>query len=452
MCDLWTNVAHALMLTQQGIVPEDDGRAIISCLARLMDDAARGELTLDKNYEDVHLNIEQAVINSLGIDVGGKLNLARSRNDQVVTDTRLYLRGELLKIQSALIHLIETLLGEAAKNADKVMVGYTHGQPAQPISLGYWFSAYASMLARDLSRFASAYEITNRNPLGSAALAGTSFPINRALTTRLFGFGGEILHALDATSSRDFVVEAIAAAALLMGNFSRLAEEFVVWSSHEVNLVEIDDSFATGSSIMPQKKNPVVAELVRARTGRAYGALMQILTVIKGVPLGYSCDLQEDKPPLWAALDAVKSTVPMIEGQLLSAKFNHQRALELCWSNFSTATELANYLASDRRLSFRQAHHVAGETVRALVKSGKTMGDIEAVAAELLDRGVAIDSATLRRLFDPAQVIARQVSAGGTSRGSLQEILDVIKAELDEVRVIVGRQFAITEAAFMETK
>lgn len=449
--DILVNIAHVMMLSFQGIIPQDDGRMILECLLQFLDDAQQGTLRLDKNLEDVHLNIEQMLISKLGIEIGGKVNTARSRNDQVVTDTRLYLRNILIEIQQGLIQFVEDLVDNAAKSTDKVMVGYTHGQAAQPISLAYWLSAYASVFNRDILRISKIYDDVNLNPLGSCALAGTSFPINRQLTTKMLGFGDIILHGLDATSSRDFIIETIATLSIIMSNFSKLAEEIVLWSSYEYGLIEVDDAFATGSSIMPQKKNPVVAELVRARTGRIYGALMQILTVVKGVTMGYSCDLQEDKPPLWRALDDVLLTVSIMRQHLLSMKFNEQRAIDLSWANFSTATELANYLVRKKQVSFRQSYQIIGKVVARLLKEGTTLADFSSITTELKEINIDIADNVLKELVDPAQVIARQSSEGGTSPDSVKQILDTLRNQVEIHKKILENRFLANRQALNNT-
>lgn len=450
--DLWVNLAHALMLVRQAIIPEQDGRRIVESLLDLLDRFERGELRLEKSLEDVHLNLEQLLISELGIEVGGKVHAARSRNDQVAADTRIYLRSVLLRIEDDLLRLVGDLAERAEDGLDETMVGYTHGQPAQPISAAFWFSCHASALLRDAKRIRSACLTTDRNPLGACALAGTSFPIDRRMTTRLLGFDQVLLHAMDATSTRDYIAESIAALAILMSTFSRLAEEIVVWNSAEFGLIRIDDSLATGSSIMPQKRNPVVAELVRARAGRAYGALMHILTAIKGVTMGYSCDLQEDKPPLWQALDVASSTISIMRQQLGAIRFDQQRALELCSTNFSTATELANYLVSQGRMSFRQAHHVVGQLGKRLRDSSATLSNLEAVERELAGMGIEIDRETLASVLDPVGVVARQTSQGGTSPQSVQRMLAGIREALRERRSDLTRRADRSQAAFENTK
>jgi argininosuccinate lyase len=449
--DLWGSIAHVIMLCHQEIISHDIARDILKCLMEMLEDAQKGEIRLRKELEDVHLNLENMVISKVGIDIGGRIHTARSRNDQVVTDTRLYLRTALLNIQQELIRSTEKLIQMARLNTETVMIGYTHGQPAQPISLAYWLTAYASMFNRDITRLSNAFENTNQNTLGSCALAGTSFKINRKITTQLLGFDKLLLHGLDATSSRDFVIESLGSFGIIMANLSKMAEEIVLWNSFEFGLVEIDDTFATGSSIMPQKKNPVVAELVRARAGRIYGSLMHILTIVKGVTTGYSCDLQEDKPFLWQAIDDTYSTISIMSQQMDKMTFNTQRALQMCWENFSTATELANYLVSENGLPFRETHRIVGMVVNQLLKSNKNLSDTNFVSQSLSTFGIDINPQQLQNIFDPIQAISRQDSTGGTSPSSVREILDSLNEDLAEKEKCLSERHLKIQKAFENT-
>ena len=428
--DLWGSLAHVIMLCHKDIIPINKGRAILAVLLELLADCEKKRLVLDKNMEDVHLNVEHMIISKLGVNVGGCVHTARSRNDQVVTDTRLYLRNHLLTIQSELVKLIEDLLTMGKNSLEQIMVGYTHWQPAQPITLAYWLTSYASMFLRDLERLAAAIRHTNQSPLGACALAGTFFPIDRELTAKLLGFDKLLLHGLDATSTRDFVVESIGAMAMVMSNISKLAEEIVLWNTYEFNLVKVDDAFATGSSIMPQKKNPVVAELARARVGRVYGALTQILTVVKGVTSGYSCDLQEDKPFLWQALDDTLFTIRMMRKQINTLKFNTQRAYKLCWENFTTATELANHLVAENQMAFLESHRVVGELVTRLIRDNKNLSDLDSVITILNEMDIRLTVDKARYLFDPNEVVKRQTSPGGTSPQSVEHIIAELTTDL----------------------
>lgn len=430
--DIWGSMAHLLMLNRQRIVSDDAAASIAKALIALYQQQQNGHLELNRELEDVHLNIESMIICSVGAEYGGRLHTARSRNDQVVTDTRMFLRAELLKVQASLAMFIGDLIKLARQNLDKLAVGYTHLQPAQPITLAFWYSAYASMFMRDLKRLNEAYINTNSSVLGACALAGTSFPIDRLQTQLNLGFDQLLEHSLDATSSRDFAAQALAAFALLMGNYSRMAEEIVVWSTHEFGLIEVDDAFATGSSIMPQKKNPVVAELMKGRTGRVQGALMQILTISKGVTLGYNCDLQEDKPLLWDAIDTIQSTTSIAHRQLLTSRYDSVRAEELCWRNFSTVTELANLLVREKMLPFREAHRLTGELTQALIDRHGDLRNLEFVQTFLAGHLIDLEPEYIRACVDPKLVVARQTSQGATGAASVSPMLDRLSEELRE--------------------
>ena len=442
--DLWGSLAHTLMLGKQEIVPHSDCRLILDCLLTLFDENEIKPIVLQKELEDVHLNIETIVIQKLGLDIGGKLHTARSRNDQVVTDARLYLREEIIALAFQIINLSQDLLTQAEEHLETVMLGYTHSQPAQPISFAFWLSSYVSIFVRDLQRLSDTYKRVNQNPLGSCALAGTSFPTDRKLTTELLAFNCTILHALDATSSRDFILEAVAALALYMSHISRLGEEVVIWSSMEYGLIEVDDSFCTGSSIMPQKKNPVVAELMRAKACTVFGALSELLGMVKSVSLGYSCDLQQDKPPLWRSIDIAASSTSILHDQMKSINFNNLQAEKRCWDSFSTATELANFLVREKNLSFRESYSIVGSVIKTLSSTKKSFFDQKIVLELLQEKGIALESKVLNSITAPLQVLKRQNSLGGTSPTSTLEIIQHLRAELqNQTQAFEQRQHKI---------
>ena len=421
--DIWCSLAHVIMLYHQNILKKEESVQILNCLKSLLNSAQNGQMDLEKKYEDVHLNIEQKVIEATRLELGGRMHTARSRNDQVVTDTRIYLRNSILQVQERLISFINNLLDTANQHKETVAVGYTHVQPAQPISFAFWLTAYASMFSRDLERLSFTFENVNQNVLGSCALSGTSFPINRNITTKLLGFDRLLLHALDGTSSRDFIIQFLSDSSIIMSHLSKLSEEMVLWNTYEFGLLDIDDAFATGSSIMPQKKNPVVAELAKGKTGRVYGALMQILTTVKGVTTGYNCDLQEDKPMLWDTIDQVITTLSILEKHVLTSTYNTERAISMCCENFSTATELANYLTESENIPFRESHKITGDVVGKLIKENKNLSYSKRVC-ELLDMyGIELSVQKATELFDPKQVIQRQTSQGATSKQSVEEII-----------------------------
>ncbi len=445
--DLWGSIAHVLMLCRQGIVPPEAGRNLANALLQMLAKAEQGSLTLDKAKEDVHLNIESILIEDLGLEIGGKLHTARSRNDQVVTDARLYLREQLLLVAEEVARLADELLTQAQEHRESVVLGYTHSQAAQPVSYGFWLSGHASVLLRDIGRLLHAYDTTNENPLGACAIAGTSFPIDRELTTRLLGFSRTLLHALDATSSRDFMSEAAAALTILMSHISRLAEELVIWNSFEFSLVQVSDAFATGSSIMPQKKNPVVAELARARAGSVLGCFVELVTVIKGVAMGYSSDLQQDKPPVWRALDITRTTVSIIRAQMATLRFDAVRAEANCWESFSTATELANYLVRAEQRPFREAYQIVGELVKCLSREGKTFKDFAAVQPFLAERALSVSAEKLFEIVTPRQVLGRQTSAGSTGPEAVASTVRYLRDELESLHAsVLTKADAISKA------
>lgn len=432
--DLWQSLAHVLMLAGQQIIQVDAARQILGVLLELWDRYRRGELVLRLEYEDVHLNIEHEVVERLGLDIGGRMHTARSRNDQVATDTRMYLKETQIEAVRATADLIDVLLGIDDGDYTNVIPGYTHSQAAQPVTVAFWRVAHASAMLRDIGRLQDAYRRTDICPLGGGALAGTSFPIDRALVARLLGFDQVLSSALDATSTRDFVIETAAAFAIAGTGLSRLAEEIVVWSGNEFRLCQVADEFATGSSIMPQKKNPVVAELVRGRTGRLTGTLVQLLTMVKGVSLGYSCDLQEDKPYLWDGIDTYLTSVRILTGQTRKLQFDPDRGEQLCWDNFSTATELANHLVRERGMSFRDAYTATGRVVRQLIEQGMTLRRTDAVAKLLFEGGHPVDKDTLRRILDPRSVVASCSSVGGTAPASVRSTAQEVRSACTKFR------------------
>ncbi|MEA3255503.1 MAG: argininosuccinate lyase [Candidatus Altiarchaeota archaeon] len=428
--DVWGSKAHVLMLRKQGIISKDDAKKIIKSLMKAEKDFITGRFKFSEELEDIHLNIENYVIKDSGLDYGGKMHTARSRNDQVLTDTKLHLRGRILEVEEGVFRLQKTLLNLADKYVDAIMPGYTHMQHAQPITLGFWLTSYVSMLARDLERLKNAYLNVNSCPLGACALAGTSFPIDREFTSRLLGFDSIHEHSLDVVSSRDFVAETLAAAAILMSNLSKLAEDLILWSSYEFGFIEFTDSFTTGSSIMPQKKNPDIAELVRGKSGMVYGSLFQILTVLKGLPSGYNRDLQEDRVLLWDSLQIAESSLQVLDEGLGDMKVNRERMRELANSNFSTATELANYLVKNEGLAFRKAYEVVGTVVKELIDEGRDFRDVEVVSGILKKSGVEVSIQKLS-ILDPEKVVDGYRSLGGTSP---EEVRRMVKGFRNRVK------------------
>ena len=449
--DIWGSQAHAIMLARQGIISDADLQEILRWLRKAEEDFQNGDFALDPNKEDVHMNVESYLIENAGREFGGKLHTARSRNDQVLVDAHLYIRDEILNVRRGLSALCDAFLQIAKEHADTVMPGYTHTQHAQPISLGFWATAYVSMFLRDQKRLQAAYALANTNPLGACALAGTTFPIDRVLTTKLLGFDAPHEHALDVISSRDFIAETLFALSLVMANLSRISEEIVYWTTYEFGMAVLDDAYSFGSSIMPQKKNPDIAELTRGRTGRVYGALLDLLTNLKGLPMGYNRDFQEDKPPLWEAFDVVKACLGMLPELLKTTDFRTERMAELANANFATATELANYLVKEHQISFRECHEIVGWLVGELVKHEKTFADWELTQKLLKQKEIDIPISQLKQILDAELAIQNNQSLGGTSPAEVHRMIDDFEEQLNEIALNICNCQSQIENAHRET-
>ncbi len=388
--DIDGSIAHVTMLAAKGIIPQDDATAIAAELAQIKADIASGELLIDPNAEDIHTFIEQTLTERIG-DAGKRLHTGRSRNDQVALDVRLYLRDECDQTLDLIKQLINALAAKGEEYPNAIMPGYTHLQRAQPITFKAHLAAYIEMLKRDLGRVEDAKKRMNSSPLGSGALAGTTYPIDRAMTASLLGFDSYTKSTLDGVADRDFCIELASALSICMVHLSRLCEEIILWCSWEFKFVELDDAFSTGSSIMPQKKNPDIAELVRGKSGRVIGDLMTLLTVMKGLPLAYNKDMQEDKDAIFDAFDTVKiclvTLVPMIE----TMKAIPENMRKAAAGGFINATDCADYLVS-KGLPFRDAYKATGELVALCIREGKTLEtltiDEYKSVCELFDNGV----------------------------------------------------------------
>lgn len=427
--DLWGSLAHVTMLGRQAIIPATDAAAILRALIGFQDGYAEGTWRLRLENEDVHMNVEARLIETVGADVGGKMHTCRSRNDQVVLDSKLYTRRRLLDLRGRLLPIVEILLDRAGSTTEDVMPSYTHVQHAQPISVAYWLSHYAAVFLRDLDRLERAYDLTDQNPLGTGAIAGTSFPIDRQLTTGLMGFQRVHEHGLDATSARDFMLETLAASAFLATNASRLAEEFIIWSSYEFRTLTLDDGFAMGSSMMPQKKNPGAVELMRGRTGRMNGLLMAGLCLMKGLPSGYNRDFHEEKEILVEALDLINRMAEVVPPLIRSTTINKERMAELTLGNFCTATELANYLVRRHQVPFRRAHHVVGSLVGDLSRRGENFGNFKACIEHLRGSGIEAPDAEIRAVLDPKQVMLSYRSQGATGPEAVRPMLETMRGQ-----------------------
>ncbi len=372
--DIQGSIAHAEMLAQQKIISNPEARKIIKGLEEIHREIAGGKFRFDPSLEDIHMNIEKALNKKIG-DTAGKLHTARSRNDQIALDLRLYLKDETRNVFELIKKLQRTLIKLAGKHVNTLMPGYTHLQRAQPVILGHHLLAYIEMLQRDRGRLNDALERSDVLPLGACALAGTTLPTNRAILAKNLGFRRISENSMDAVSDRDFAIEFLSVMSILMMHMSRIAEEIVLWSSEEFSFIEISDAFTTGSSIMPQKKNPDVAELLRGKTGRVYGNLVNLLTVMKALPLTYNRDMQEDKTPLFDSIDTVKASLEVLNEMYQNINVKKQRLKESAAGGYSTATEIADYLVM-KGLPFREAHEVVGKMVTYCIDKKCELADI----------------------------------------------------------------------------
>ena len=372
--DIEGSIAHVTMLAKQGILTSQERDDIVKTLKEISDDVKNGKLEITSEYEDIHSFVEANLIDRLG-DTGKKLHTGRSRNDQVALDMRLYTREEVLHTDELLKELLETILKIMEENTETIMPGFTHLQKAQPITLAHHMGAYFEMFRRDRSRLRDIYERMNYCPLGSGALAGTTYPLDREYTAELLGFYGPTLNSMDGVSDRDYLIEYLSACATIMMHLSRFSEEIIIWNTNEYQFVELDDAYSTGSSIMPQKKNPDIAELVRGKTGRVYGALMSLLTTMKGLPLAYNKDMQEDKELSFDAMDTVKGCIALFTGMLSTMKFNKDKMRASANNGFTNATDAADYLVK-HGVPFRDAHGIIGKIVLYCIKRGIAIDDM----------------------------------------------------------------------------
>ena len=409
--DLRASAAHAAMLVRQGIISEADGNAILAGLATIKAEADAGTLSLKRTLEDVHMNVEGRLAELIGAPAG-RLHTARSRNDQVATDFRLWVRDAIDALDQATEALQAVLIGQAETHAASIMPGFTHLQAAQPVTLGHHLLAYVEMLGRDRGRLADCRRRLNECPLGAAALAGTSFPIDRRQTALALGFERPSANSLDAVSDRDFAIEFLAAGALMGVHLSRLAEEIVLWSCERFAFVRLADDFSTGSSIMPQKRNPDAAELIRAKTGRLMGALVQLLTVVKGLPLAYAKDLQEDKEAVFDAADTLSLALAAMAGMLRTATFATEAMRAAAEAGFPSATDLADWLVRVKGLPFRRAHHVAGAIVKAAEAQGLTLDALPLAALQAIEPAISED---VFSVLGVERSVASRTSEGGTA-------------------------------------
>ncbi|EKA05997.1 argininosuccinate lyase [Streptococcus oralis] len=423
--DLMGSLAHVQMLGQTGILSLEEAEQIQDGLQALLRDLEAGELHFDIANEDIHMNMEVLLTEKIG-PLAGKLHTARSRNDQVATDMHLYLKEQLGHVLDKLANLNSVLLDLAEKHVETIMPGYTHLQHAQPISFAHHLMAYYNMFQRDSERFAFNLKHTDLSPLGAAALAGTTFPIDRQLSSDLLGFQQPYTNSLDAVSDRDFILEFLSNASILMMHMSRFCEEIINWCSFEYQYISLSDSFSTGSSIMPQKKNPDMAELIRGKTGRVYGNLLGLLTVMKSLPLAYNKDLQEDKEGMFDTVETILNSLDVLAGMLSSMQVNKAKMQQSTENDFSNATELADYLA-EKGLPFREAHEIVGKLVLDSIKHGKNIQDwdLEELQAyhPLIEEDIYI-------YLRPETAVRRRNSLGGTGFEQVKYQIEQAKKEL----------------------
>jgi len=409
--DLAGSRAHAAMLAAQGIISAEDADAIRRGLDQIEAELRDGSFPFRAEFEDVHMNVEARLAELIGAP-SGRLHTARSRNDQVATDFRLWVREACDRSAEQLKALQRALLDQAGAHADAIMPGFTHLQPAQPVTFGHHLMAYVEMFGRDAGRFADARARMNESPLGSAALAGSPFPIDRHATAQGLGFDRPCANSLDGVSARDFALEALAAASIAAGHLSRLAEEIVIWVTPQFGFVALSDAFTTGSSIMPQKRNPDAAELVRAKTGRVTGAFVALSTVMKGLPLAYSKDMQEDKALVFEAFDALDLALSAMAGMVRDLKPDRARMAAAAGAGFSTATDLADWLVRELNLPFREAHHVTGRAVKRAESLGVDLAQLPLEELRALHPGV---TEAVYKVLTPEASCASRTSYGGTA-------------------------------------
>ena len=423
--DITGSKAHVKMLAAQGILTEGERDQILEGLDGILRDVENGTLKITDKYEDIHSFVEANLIDRIG-DAGKKLHTGRSRNDQVALDMKLYTRDEIGEIDKLLKKLLETLLGIMEENIETYMPGFTHLQKAQPITLAHHFGAYFEMFKRDRQRLADIYKRMNLCPLGSGALAGTTYPLDREMTAQLLGFDGPTLNSMDSVSDRDYLIELLSAMSTIMMHLSRFCEEIILWNSNEYRFVEIDDAYSTGSSIMPQKKNPDIAELVRGKTGRVYGALTSMLTTMKGIPLAYNKDMQEDKELTFDAIDTVKGCLALFTGMISTMKFNKEVMSKSARHGFTNATDAADYLVN-HGVPFRDAHGIVGRIVLYCIDKGIAIDDMS------LDELKAISPVFEEDIYDAISMdtcVNKRLTIGAPSKEAMTQVIAIEKEYL----------------------
>lgn len=417
--DIAGSIAHVTMLCKQGIVSDTEKDSIVACLNEILSDVKSGSLPVTEEYEDVHSFVESNLIKRIG-DAGKKLHTGRSRNDQVALDMRLYTRDYVLKTKDLLTILLSEINEVMKSNIDTYMPGFTHLQKAQPITLAHHFGAYFEMFKRDVLRLNDIYERMNYCPLGAGALAGTTYPLDREFVASQLSFYGPTLNSIDSVSDRDYLIEYLSALSIIMMHLSRFCEEIIIWNSNEYRFVEIDDTFSTGSSIMPQKKNPDIAELVRGKTGRVYGALTSLLTTMKGIPLAYNKDMQEDKEVSFDAFDTVNNCIHLFTGMIATMKFNNEIMEKSAMNGFTNATDAADYLVK-KGMPFRDAHGVIGRLVLYCIENNKAIHELKILELKSICDMFDMD------IYDAISLetcVEKRLTTGGPSREAMLREID----------------------------
>jgi argininosuccinate lyase len=423
--DIRGSQAHCRMLVQQGIITPADGDAILQGLDQVLQEIESGRFPFRTELEDIHMNVEARLAEIIG-EPAGRLHTARSRNDQVATDFRLWVRDAMDGMDAALQGLLKALISRAEEHAATVMPGFTHLQAAQPVTMGHHLMAYVEMIGRDRGRLADARARLNESPLGSAALAGTSFPIDRHFTAQQLGFDRPMANSLDGVSDRDFALEFMSTSAICAIHLSRLAEEMVIWTSAQFRFIKLSDAFTTGSSIMPQKRNPDAAELVRAKTGRVIGDLNALLIVMKGLPLAYSKDMQDDKEPVFECADTMELAIAAMTGMIWDMTVNTAVVEKAAGAGFTTATDIADWCVRALKMPFRKAHHVAGSLVKMAEDKGCDLPDLSLEEMRTIEPGITEDA---RAVLSVASSVASRTSFGGTAPERVREAAAAARAK-----------------------
>lgn len=425
--DIRGSIAHVMMLAKQGILTEEEQRKMISGLEGILRDIEDGSLAISEKYEDIHSFVEATLIERIG-EPGKKLHTGRSRNDQVALDMKLYIRDEVYATDHLLKELLEVLLGIMEEHIDTFMPGFTHLQKAQPITLAHHMGAYFEMFKRDRSRMKDVYRRMNYCPLGSGALAGTTYPLDREYTAELLGFAGATWNSMDSVADRDYLIEFLAALSTVMMHLSRFSEEVIIWNSNEYQFVEIDDAYSTGSSIMPQKKNPDIAELVRGKTGRVYGALMSLLVTMKGLPLAYNKDMQEDKELAFDAIDTAKGCLMLFTDMLRTMRFQKEQMERSAKNGFTNATDAADYLVG-HGVAFRDAHGIVGQLVLSCIEKGISL---EEMSLEEYQRISPVFQEDIYDAISLKTCVEKRKTFGAPGREAMEQVISLQKRYLSQ--------------------